>query len=72
MRPFQKNRIRNICVKWLAVFAFMLAAFFIYQQILGNAYEKQVVSWIGELKETDMEHAVFRSFDEEKYEGSVK
>lgn len=73
MRPFQKNRIRNICVKWLAVFAFMLAAFFIYQQILGNAYEKQVVSWIGELKETDMEHAVFRSFDEEKYElGSIQ
>ena len=72
MRPFQKNRIRNICVKWMAVFAFMLTAFFIYQQILGNAYEKQVVSWIGELEENDIEHVVFHSFDEGKYEGSVK
>ena len=35
--------------------------------------EKQVVSWIGELEENDIEHVVFHSFDEGKYEsGSIQ
>lgn len=73
MKSFQKNGIRNVSIKWLAVFVFMLTAFFIYQQILGNEYEKQVVSWIGELEENDIEHVVFHSFDEGKYEsGSIQ
>lgn len=68
MRPFYKNQKFKICGKWLVVFAFMLTAFFIYQSFLQKAYTAQVVSWIGYLKETDMEHAVFQTPGREAYE----
>lgn len=68
MKLFQKNQIIKLITKWILIFILISTVFFSYQKKLGDAYEAQVISWIGSLEsKTDLKTAVFHSFDKASY-----
>lgn len=72
MKQFRKNNKRKIFCKWLTIFTLVMAAFFVYQKFLGDAYEFQIISWIGCLQETKNERILFLSPDEKSYKAGSK
>lgn len=68
MKQFQKKQKSKIYCKWAVLFLLLTASFFTYQKFLGDAYETQVISWIGNLQEMQMEQAVFLAPDEKSYQ----
>ena len=53
--------------KWILIFLLILLAFYGYQNILAENYERQVVSWIGQTEKDRMVSA-FTEPDEEAYQ----
>ena len=48
MRSERKTEKWRIPGKWTLIFLLILLAFYGYQNILAENYERQVVSWIGQ------------------------
>lgn len=63
-RKTEKWRIPG---KWTLIFLLILLAFYGYQNILAENYERQVVSWIGQT-EKDRTVSAFTEPDEEAYQ----
>lgn len=63
-RTTEKWRIPG---KWTLIFLLILLAFYGYQNILAENYERQVVSWIGQT-EKDRTVSAFTEPDEEAYQ----
>jgi len=42
------EKLENTGEKWILIFLLILLAFYGYQNILAENYERQVVSWIGQ------------------------
>ena len=67
MRSKRKTEKWRIQGKWTLIFLLILLAFYGYQNILAENYERQVVSWIGQT-EKDRTVSVFTEPDEEAYQ----
>ena len=67
MRSERKTEKWRIPGKWILIFLLILLAFYGYQNILAENYERQVVSWIGQT-EKDRTVSVFTEPDEEAYQ----
>ena len=64
MRSERKTEKWRIPGKWTLIFLLILLAFYGYQNILAEKYERQAVSWIGQT-EKDRTVSVFTEPDEE-------
>lgn len=53
MRSERKTEKWRIPGKWTLIFLLILLAFYGYQNILAENYERQVVSWIGQTEKTE-------------------
>ena len=51
MRSERKTEKWRIPGKWTLIFLLILLAFYGYQNILAENYERQVVSWIGQTED---------------------
>lgn len=67
MRSERKTEKWRIPGKWILIFLLILLAFYGYQNILAENYERQVVSWIGQT-EKDRTVSAFTEPDEEAYQ----
>lgn len=67
MRSERKTEKWRIPGKWILIFLLILLAFYGYQNILAENYERQVVSWIGQI-EKDRTVSAFTEPDEEAYQ----
>ena len=67
MRSERKTEKWRIPGKWTLIFLLILLAFYGYQNILAENYERQVVSWIGQT-EKDRTVSAFIEPDEEAYQ----
>ena len=67
MRSERKTEKWRIPGKWTLIFLLILLAFYGYQNILAENYERQVVSWIGQI-EKDRTVSAFTEPDEEAYQ----
>lgn len=67
MRSERKTEKWRIPGKWTLIFLLILLAFYGYQNILAENYERQVVSWIGQT-EKDRTFSAFTEPDEEAYQ----
>lgn len=67
MRSERKTEKWRIPGKWTLIFLLILLAFYGYQNILAENYERQVVSWIGQT-EKDRTVSAFTEPDEETYQ----
>ena len=67
MRSERKTEKWKIPGKWTLIFLLILLAFYRYQNILAENYERQVVSWIGQT-EKDRTVSAFTEPDEEAYQ----
>ena len=67
MRSERKTEKWRIPGKWILIFLLILLAFYGYQNILAENYERQVVSWIGQTEKDRMVSA-FTEPDEEAYQ----
>lgn len=67
MRSERKTEKWRIPGKWTLIFLLILLAFYGYQNILAENYERQVVSWIGQTEKDRMVSA-FTEPDEEAYQ----
>lgn len=67
MRSEKKTEKWRIPGKWTLIFLLILLAFYGYQNILAENYERQVVSWIGQT-EKDRTVSAFTEPDEEAYQ----
>lgn len=67
MRSERKTEKWRIPGKWTLIFLLILLAFYGYQSILAENYERQVVSWIGQT-EKDRTVSAFTEPDEEAYQ----
>lgn len=67
MRSERKTEKWRIPGKWTLIFLLILLAFYGYQNILAEKYERQVVSWIGQT-EKDRTVSAFTEPDEEAYQ----
>ncbi len=67
MRSERKTEKWRIPGKWILIFVLILLAFYGYQNILAENYERQVVSWIGQT-EKDRTVSAFTEPDEEAYQ----
>lgn len=67
MRSERKTEKWRIPGKWTLIFLLILLAFYGYQNILAENYERQVVSWIGQA-EKDRTVSAFTEPDEEAYQ----
>ena len=67
MRSERKTEKWKIPGKWTLIFLLILLAFYGYQNILAENYERQVVSWIGQT-EKDRTVSAFIEPDEEAYQ----
>ena len=67
MRSERKTEKWRISGKWTLIFLLILLAFYGYQNILAENYERQVVSWIGQT-EKDRTVSAFTEPDEEAYQ----
>lgn len=67
MRSERKTEKWRIPRKWTLIFLLILLAFYGYQNILAENYERQVVSWIGQT-EKDRTVSAFTEPDEEAYQ----
>lgn len=67
MRSERKTEKWKIPGKWTLIFLLILLAFYGYQNILAENYERQVVSWIGQT-EKDRTVSAFTEPDEEAYQ----
>ena len=67
MRSERKTEKWRIPGKWILIFLLILLAFYRYQNILAENYERQVVSWIGQT-EKDRTVSAFTEPDEEAYQ----
>lgn len=67
MRSERKTEKWRIPGKWTLIFLLILLAFYGYQNILAENYERQVVSWIGQT-EKDRTVSAFTESDEEAYQ----
>lgn len=67
MRSEKKTEKWRIPGKWTLIFLLILLAFYGYQNILAENYERQVVSWIGQT-EKDRTFSAFTEPDEEAYQ----
>ena len=67
MRSERKTEKWRIPGKWTLIFLLILLAFYRYQNILAENYERQVVSWIGQT-EKDRTVSAFTEPDEEAYQ----
>lgn len=67
MRSERKTEKWRIPGKWILIFLLILLAFYGYQNILAENYERQVVSWIGQT-EKDRTFSAFTEPDEEAYQ----
>ena len=67
MRSERKTEKWRIPGKWTLIFLLILLAFYGYQNILAENYERQVVSWIGQT-EKDRTVSAFTEPDEEAYQ----
>lgn len=67
MRSERKTEKWKIPGKWTLIFLLILLAFYGYQNILAENYERQVVSWIGQT-EKDRTFSAFTEPDEEAYQ----
>lgn len=67
MRSERKTEKWRIPGKWTLIFLLILLAFYGYQNILAENYERQVVSWIGQT-EKDRTVSAFTEPDEEVYQ----
>lgn len=67
MRSERKTEKWRIPGKWTLIFLLILLAFYRYQNILAENYERQVVSWIGQT-EKDRTVSAFIEPDEEAYQ----
>lgn len=67
MRSERKTEKWRIPGKWTLIFLLILLAFYGYQTILAENYERQVVSWIGQT-EKDRTVSAFTEPDEEAYQ----
>ena len=71
MRSERKTEKWRIPGKWTLIFLLILLAFYGYQNILAENYERQVVSWIGQT-EKDRTVSAFTEPDEEAYQKEVE
>ena len=67
MRSERKTEKWKVSGKWTLIFLLILLAFYGYQNILAENYERQVVSWIGQT-EKDRTVSAFTEPDEEAYQ----
>ena len=67
MRSERKTEKWRIPGKWTLIFLLILLAFYGYQNILAENYERQVISWIGQT-EKDRTVSAFTEPDEEAYQ----
>lgn len=67
MRSERKTEKWKVSGKWILIFLLILLAFYGYQNILAENYERQVVSWIGQTEKDRMVSA-FTEPDEEAYQ----
>ena len=67
MKSERKTEKWRIPGKWTLIFLLILLAFYGYQNILAENYERQVVSWIGQT-EKDRTVSAFTEPDEEAYQ----
>ena len=67
MKSERKTEKWRIPGKWILIFLLILLAFYGYQNILAENYERQVVSWIGQT-EKDRTVSAFTEPDEEAYQ----
>ena len=67
MRSERKTEKWRIPGKWTLIFLLILLAFYGYQNILAENYERQFVSWIGQT-EKDRTVSAFTEPDEEAYQ----
>ena len=67
MRSERKTEKWKVSGKWTLIFLLILLAFYGYQNILAENYERQVVSWIGQT-EKDRTVSAFIEPDEEAYQ----
>lgn len=67
MKSEKKTEKWRIPGKWILIFLLILLAFYGYQNILAENYERQVVSWIGQT-EKDRTVSAFTEPDEEAYQ----
>lgn len=67
MRSERKTEKWKVSGKWTLIFLLILLAFYGYQNILAENYERQVVSWIGQTEKDRMVSA-FTEPDEEAYQ----
>ena len=67
MKSERKTEKWRIPGKWILIFLLILLAFYGYQNILAENYERQVVSWIGQTEKDRMVSA-FTEPDEEAYQ----
>ena len=67
MRSERKTEKWKVSGKWTLIFLLILLAFYGYQNILAENYERQVVSWIGQT-EKDRTVSAFAEPDEEAYQ----
>lgn len=67
MRSERKTEKWKVSGKWFLVFLLIMLAFYGYQNILAEKYERQVVSWIGQT-EKDRTVSAFTEPDEEAYQ----
>ena len=67
MKSERKTEKWRIPGKWILIFLLILLAFYGYQNILAENYERQAVSWIGQT-EKDRTVSVFTEPDEEAYQ----
>ena len=67
MRSERKTEKWRIPGKWTLIFLLILLAFYGYQNIIAENYERQVVSWIGQT-EKDRTVSAFIEPDEEAYQ----
>lgn len=67
MRSERKTEKWKVSGKWTLIFLLILLAFYRYQNILAENYERQVVSWIGQTEKDRMVSA-FTEPDEEAYQ----
>ena len=67
IRSERKTEKWRIPGKWTLIFLLILLAFYGYQNILAENYERQVVSWIGQT-EKDRTVSAFTEPDEEAYQ----
>lgn len=67
MKSERKTEKWRIPGKWILIFLLILLAFYGYQNILAENYERQAVSWIGQT-EKDRTVSAFTEPDEEAYQ----